>query len=152
MIFSAVASILKGIGSQQALDKALSLEKASLSGTKLHLRKLNLSLIQIQSIASILARSFAENDLPLTSISFSFNPKLGNEGAIALAEIFGPRIQEIGLVNCNIGDAGGAALLKWMEKAPELKMICMEHNKFTGHFQNQLDIFKRNNPEIVVMS
>jgi len=93
----------------------------------LNFRNLDLSAANTVALANILK----EGDEALTSISFSYNHSLGDEGAIALANNLPESITEIGLVDCGIGELGGAALLNWVKKSPKLRMVCFEQNKFS---------------------
>ena len=126
-----IANILREIDSTACIEKAKSLEKASNQTNNLHLRSLELNLSHILAIANILKQEKNNPNCSITSISFSYNRLLGNEGVIAIAESLPNSINEIGLVACGIGDRGGEVLLKNMEKMSNLKMLCIEQNNFS---------------------
>jgi len=60
-------------------------------------------------------------------------------------------IGEIGLVDCGIGDKGGAEILNWMKKSHKLQMICIEQNNFSDKMKMECYIFKKENPKIIVV-
>jgi len=61
-------------------------------------------------------------------------------------------VSEIWLVGCGIGDIAGVAILDWMKQSANLQMICMEQNNFSTDFQQGLYIFKKQNPQIMVVT
>lgn len=46
-------------------------------------------------------------------------------------------ITEMGLVQCNIGDEGGEALLTWASNTPTLQMLCIEQNVFSKKIKDR---------------
>lgn len=144
-----IARILKKIGSTACLEKAKTLENESYQPNTLHLRNLGLGSNDISAIATILEQEKDTTDLK--SISFSYNKQMGDLGATALAKSLPASLQEIGLVGCGIRDKGGRAILKCLKTAPHLKMICMEQNDFSNELKKEFEMFKKNNPQILVV-
>jgi hypothetical protein len=60
-------------------------------------------------------------------------------------------VKEIGCVGCGINDSGGHAILEWMKTASNLQMICIEKNNFSDDLRQQFNIFKKQNPHIMVI-
>lgn len=113
---------------------------------QLKFRDLALSLSEVKDIAAILKDSEA-----ITSISFSYNRLMGNEGAIAMAKGLPDTITEIGLVGCGIGDLGGSAILNWAKSLKHLRMICIEQNSFSEELKYEFKAFSNDHPEILVV-
>ena len=82
----------------------------------LSLRNLGLNLPDVSIIAAILKVEKNRNSNSIISISFSYNPLIGDLGAAAIVKSLPVSISEIGLVGCGIGDGGGIEVLKWMKK------------------------------------
>ncbi|MFT4678402.1 MAG: hypothetical protein ACI84C_002846 [Flavobacteriales bacterium] len=136
-------------GSSECLKKLESLEKEiSLNGL-LNLRKLDLEENELVSIANILEQEKGSSNSQLKSISLSYNPLVGNVGASLLLKSLPSSVREIGLVGCGIGDNGGIALLKWMEEATDLQMICVEQNNFSKDLRINFKKFRSNNPQVL---
>ena len=106
--------------------------------SSLSLRNLGLNTTEITQIANCFKTAEQESPL-IRSISFSYNHAMGDLGAIALADTLPKSLEEIGLVGCGIGDAGGEALLKWMRESPNLKMACIENNNFSRDIITQFN-------------
>lgn len=124
---------LRSIGTEKCLAAADTLEAAPDSGApfSLHLRSAGLKGADAGVLAEALERYSSENGRMLQSFSVSYNPLLGDEGAVALARSLSRTVREIGFVGCDIGDLGGEALLKWARQASRLSMICVEDNGFS---------------------
>ncbi len=150
-ISQTIATILRAIGSEKALQKAASLALSATSMNTLHLRDLELTPAAVTTIVNALKQAGEENNLPIQAISFSYNSQIGDEAAIALASHLPPSIREIGLVNCGISDTGGRAILEWMNRSPQLRMICMEENHFSAKLRQKLQAFSHINPQILVV-
>jgi hypothetical protein len=60
-------------------------------------------------------------------------------------------VKEIGCVACWINDAWGQEILKWMKTASNLQMICIEQNNFSEDLKQQFNIFKKQNPYIMII-
>lgn len=88
---------------------------------------------------------------PIESISFSYNPLLGDKGTIEIANNLPKTIREIGLVGCGISDTGGKELLKKFKEFKNLKMLCMEQNNLTDLVKEEFKKFSENNPQILVV-
>ena len=143
-----LAKVLRRIGTAECLKKVVTLEKQEFKTSTLNLRNLKLNATDIIEIANILQH---DNDNTLRSISFSYNPLIGDEGASLLANSFQNSINEIGLVGCGIGDVGAIELLHWMKKSTTLKMICIEGNNFSDNVKRDFKAFKKDNPHIMVI-
>ena len=143
-----LAKVLRRIGTAECLKKVVTLEKQEFKTSTLNLRNLKLNATDIIEIANILQH---DNDNTLRSISFSYNPLIGDEGATLLTNSFPNSINEIGLVSCGIGDIGAIEILHWMKKSTTLKMICIEGNNFSDNVKRDFKAFKKDNPHIMVI-
>lgn len=97
----------------------------------MHFRNFYLSENEVFRIANC----FETMDLPfknaITSISFSYNKNMGDEGIALLAQQLPKKLVEIGLVGIGISDKGGEAILHWAKQTASLRMICVEKNNFS---------------------
>lgn len=148
MSLKLIAKALREIGSTECIEKPVMLQKQEFKTSTLNLRNLKLNDTDIIEIASILQH---DNNNTLRSISYSYNPLIGDEGASLLANSFPKSINEIGLVGCGIGDAGAIEILHWMKKSTTLKMICIEGNNFSDNVKRDYQTFKKDNPHIMVV-
>ena len=124
---------LRSTNNAACLNASYRLEEALLSNTEvnLHLRNADLKASDAETIAEALLE-VSLNDLPvITSFSMSYNPDLTDAGVVALAKALPRSLSEVGFVDCNIGDDGGAALLQFSQHAAGLRMICLEGNRFS---------------------
>jgi hypothetical protein len=135
--FDNIASILRSTKRTACIEKAIELEQESVQTSQLHLRNLSLTADEIKQIATAI-KSLPES---MRSISFSYNREIGDKGAIALAASLPLFIQEIGLVDCGIGDDGANAVLKWMNTSTHLQMICIEQNPISEKTRIQFQKF-----------
>lgn len=149
MIFKEVANILRKKGGFNCIHQAGLLENALRNSTCLHLRNLNLNEQDIWDITKIIQRE--SNTGPIISVSCSYNPLLGDAGAILIAERLPDSVSEIGLVDCGIGDEGGRALLKWMKQSQNLKMICVEENNLSDAVKAEFIVYRMQNPRVIVI-
>jgi hypothetical protein len=115
------------------------------------LRDLRLDASGIAVIAPILEEEKNRNSNSIASISFSYNPLIGDEGVAAIVKSLPASICEIGLVDCGIGDIGGVKILKWMKKSTNLNMICAEQNNFSEGIKLEFHDFKKKNPNVMVV-
>ena len=143
-----IAEILINTGNIEFLKKAKSFENDVFQTKTLNLRNLDLKPINIITIADILQQ---ETGNTIKSISFSYNNLIGDTGVIAIMNSLPESICEIGLVDCGIGDEGGAKILNWIKKTTHLKMICIEQNNFSNQLKIEFNTFKKNNPKIIVV-
>ena len=134
-----LSQTLRSIGNQECLDVASKLEATALSQspTQLHLRSADLSQSDVLALAKTLNTLPSDNSDRLVSLSLSYNNRVGNEGASALAQSIPSSLEEIGLVGCGIGDAGGEHLLTWAKQSENLKMICFEGNYFSENLKER---------------
>lgn len=146
-------SALRSIGKPICTDAADRLAKSTgiNAGFDLHLRNAKLNEADARVLATGLLRSAAGDGLVLRSFSASFNPGLSDNGAEALIEAFPETITELGLVGCSIGDAGGRVILRWAQTAPELRMICIEDNRFSDGMRSKLNDLASQGRQILVV-
>ncbi len=130
---------LRSIGKPVCLDVAdrLASSTRSLTGFDLHLRRAQLNEADAQVLAGGLLASSGRNGHFLRSFSASFNPDLGNVGAITLAEAFPETVTELGLVGCSLSDSSGRSILEWAQSAPNLQMLCVEGNNFSTSMKSE---------------
>ena len=149
MVNKGIAKLLRKKGSLECTQKAETLENEISDISNLNLRNLGLDEQDIVDITNILEQ---ENDtIYIKSISFSYNKLIGNVGATLIAKKIPHSIYEIGLVDCGIGDKGGYEILHWMRKSNSLQMICIEQNNFSDSLKREFNIFKRENPKVMVV-
>lgn len=149
-IFTEIAEILRNIGNKACLEKATFLEHAS-NNKSLHLRGLELGPLEALKIAKALKETQTNGVFQISSISFSNNHSLGDQGAIALLNALPLSIHELGLVNCGIGDVGGEELLAWVSNTSNLQMVCAEKNNFSDSIKMNFRKFSIEHPEITVV-
>lgn len=146
-----IATILNKTGHPKCQEKAKILANEVHKSMALHLRSLNLKSSDILAIASVLGQENTSACNLVSSISFSYNEEVGDDGAIALIKSFPSSISEVGLVGCRIGDQGGSEILAWMNNAPSLRMICIEQNNFTEKLKSQYRLFAKSQQGIIVV-
>jgi hypothetical protein len=151
LILKKIATILRENGNSECLKKASLFETQTSKTTTLHFRNLDLNTANIMAIAAILREEKEHHGDGITSISFSYNHRLGDLGVTHIIKSLPASVSEIGLVNCGIGDKGGYEILHWMKATPNLQMICMEQNNFSDTLQTEFNIFKKENPTIMVI-
>jgi hypothetical protein len=117
----------------------------------LHLRGAGLDVQDAQALAEGLQDLSASGRVLLRSFSASYNPDLGDAGAIVLAQALPVTVTEVGLVGCAIGDAGAAALLDWAQRAPDLRMICVEGNRLSVQMKATFTALGRQRALMVVV-
>lgn len=74
----------------------------------------------------------------LRSFSISYNAGVTDAGAVALIEALPKGVTEIGMVECDLGDMAGRALVAWVAQARGLRLICVEGNGFSPVVQTQI--------------
>tara|TARA_R110002110_G_scaffold85816_2_gene223488 strand:+ start:72440 stop:72850 length:411 start_codon:yes stop_codon:yes gene_type:complete len=117
----------------------------------LHLRRAGLNKSDTLVIARALHSLTTPEAALLQSFSVSYNPDIEDEGAIALAQSMPRNIRDLGLVGCDLGDAGGAALLEWVNSAAGLQMICIEQNRFSDQLKQQFVALREKDKSMVVI-
>lgn len=151
LIRKEIANVLKNIGTSERLQKAKILEDDISQIRMLHFRSLQLGSNDVLAIAAVFEQNKAYAEEFINSVSFSYNPRIGDAGVAAIASSLPVSLSELGLVDCGLTDSGGIELLRWMERATELKMICMEQNNFSEKLQTEFRVFQKNNPHIMVV-
>lgn len=147
-LLSEIINGLREIGSEQCRSKASLLEAHELPLNKLHFRNLDLKYADVLVLNSILS---AVSDLgsSIVSISFSNNPKLGNNGVMEILKNMPKSLTELGFVNCGISDSGGFEILKWMEKVSNLQLVCLEGNNFLKYLKTYFSTYESANHSVV---
>jgi hypothetical protein len=117
----------------------------------LHLRNAGLGVVDAAIIAQAI-RKLSYHEAPaLRSFSMSYNRGLRDAGVVLLAQAFPATLTELGLVDCAIGDKGGVALLRWAEKAIELRMICVEGNRFSEKIRQEFASLAKEKTNLLVV-
>lgn len=93
-----------------------------------------------------------KGEIPVKTLSFSYNVELGDEGAKIIAASLPKTITSFGLVGCRINDIGGEAIFNWMKNATQLKMICVESNNFSMQLKQKYSDFAKKHPAILVVT
>ncbi len=120
----------------QAVASKLSRLKDNNAKFDLHLRSAGLNHDEVKRIATAIKAVHDEGGPSLQSFSMSYNNNLRDEGVLSLVKSLPPTLTEIGLVGCEVGDAGGEALIAWANNAPKLHWLCVEQNLFSTNTKN----------------
>ena len=108
------------------------------SSFNLHLRRAGLDRQDAVNIA-VAVRGLPGSITPsMRSFSVSYNPDIGDAGAIALIGSLPASTTEIGMVGCDLRDGSGEVLLDWVQHAPTLRMFCVEGNEFSSLMRRRL--------------
>ena len=83
-VLKEIAIILRNIGNLDCLEKAKTLEVDTSKISTLNLRSLGLKSSDAAAIAAVIKREKGKNDDIIKSISFSYNPLIGDLGTTAL--------------------------------------------------------------------
>jgi len=149
MVNKEIAKVLRKKGTLECTVSSENLANNSSEIRNLNLRNLGLEASDIVDITTILEQ---ENDAhSIRSIRFSYNQLIGDVGATLIAKKAPSSLYEIGLVDCGIGDKGGAEILNWMRKSHALQMVCIEQNNFSDRLKMEFNLFKKENPKIIVV-
>lgn len=116
----------------------------------LHLRSRDLDETDVSSIVTML-QQIKHDDKGIESISFSYNPRIGDSWITRIMQSMPASVKEIGCVGCGINDVWGLEILEWMKRSSNLQMICIEQNSFSDDLKQQFNIFKKQNPHIMVI-
>lgn len=116
----------------------------------LHLRDQNLDEDDVSSIA-IMLQQLKNDNKSIESISFSYNPRIGDNWITRIMQSMPANVKIIGCVGCGINDAWGKKILEWMKRSSNLQMICIEQNNFSDNLKQQFNIFKKQNPHIIII-
>ena len=122
----------------KAVASKLSRLKDNNAKFDLHLRSAGLNQDEVRSIAEAIKAVHDEGGPSLQSFSLSYNTDVRDEGVLHLVENLPSTLTEIGLVGCNVNDAGGNALAVWAANAPKLHWLCVEQNNFSQVTKNKL--------------
>lgn len=126
-----LVSALEGMG------QAVALRQVASDQVDLHLRDAGLTPSQAQALAEALLEA-CQLGMQLRSLSVSYNPNMGDSGALALIQALPPELEELGMVGCALGAPCGEALLSWASAAPTLRMMCVEENAFPTELRQAL--------------
>ncbi|MFT5115813.1 MAG: hypothetical protein ACI8P9_005166 [Parasphingorhabdus sp.] len=117
----------------------------------LHLRNAALDFNDALGISNALSTINNAASSKLRSFSMSFNPKLEDEGAIAVVKSLPTSLKELGLVGCALSDKTGLVLLEWLKTASQVEMVCVEDNKFTAELKQRLEATRRQRPPFTII-
>lgn len=148
-----LARAMRLISSEQGREVAqlLELSANNAKDISLRLRSAGISRSDAVIIAGALLSLTRKEALSLRSLSLSFNPKIGDAGALAIARSLPRTLCELGLVDCGIEDRGGEALLQWAQQASRLQMICIEDNRFSQKLRAQFEALAQRNRNLLVV-
>tara|TARA_B110000879_G_scaffold57675_1_gene81119 strand:+ start:54 stop:506 length:453 start_codon:yes stop_codon:yes gene_type:complete len=130
-----VANILRGYG-------------PDLISFNLHLRNAGLRAQDAQVLAEAMRNTSQAQKL--RSFSVSFNPNLTDFGIATFIASLPTTAIELGLVDCSMGDVGGAAILKWTQHVHAPSMICIEQNNISTDLRQKLTCFQNQRPGLMV--
>ena len=142
-----IVAVLRNIGTTACNTEATRIESLPTLKRRFHFRNLNLSTANLEDLLDLLDQ---EKEYKINSISFSHNP-IGDEGAILIAERLPNYIEEIGLVDCQISDLGGRAILEMLNDLTKLDMICIEKNSMSNALKLEYQKYGAFNPDLMVM-
>ena len=114
----------------------------------LHLRNAGLRAQDAQVLAEAMRNTSQAQKL--RSFSVSFNPNLTDFGIATLIASLPTTAIELGLVDCSMGDVGGAAILKWTQHVHAPSMICIEQNNISTDLRQKLTCFQNQRPGLMV--
>jgi hypothetical protein len=143
-----IATLIE-VGTNECLESAQKLEKDGSNNLKLELRNADLDENHLKQISDTLS-SFDNDKYSFKTLSFSYN-HIGDKGAEYLSKSMPLELIELGLVGCSITDAGGRELLKWLNKSKNLKLLCIENNKFSKSFLSELSIFSKSKTNLYLV-
>ena len=135
--------------SEILLEKINAIQTNSNHSDTLNFRNLELDSSEVASIMEIVTESNANRSIK--SISFSYNQLLGDDGTITIINNLPNTVNEIGLVDCGIGDCGGKIILKKIKNLTNLKMLCIEQNNFSDLIKQEFKTFSSKNPQILIV-
>ena len=117
----------------------------------LHLRRARLETPDVSKIAIAMKGLSGAKDYSMRSFSISYNPGVGDAGAIAFIKSFPKSLTEIGMVDCDLEDESGEILLDWAQQALELRMMCIEGNKFSSGLQKKFSNLREKRRNLFVV-
>ena len=151
--FRVLIDALRSTNNAACLRASNKIEVAWASNTEvnLHLRNANLKAAEAEIIAGALHEASLYGGLALNSFSMSYNPGLTDAGVVALAKALPRSLTEVGFVECDIGDDGGAALLRFSQHTAGLRMICLEGNRFSESIKHSFTILSQERANLLVI-
>jgi hypothetical protein len=147
----ALIKVLQALDRPAYKDKASQLIQLKEIPSTLAFRSLQLNAEEAEKILEALALDQKLASIQLESLSFSNNPNFGDRGARAFSTLIIPTLDEIGLVNCGIQDAGGRAILQWMKQNNQLRMVCIENNQFSKALQLAFREFQELHKDVLLI-
>ena len=141
-----IVTLLRNIATSACIAEANRIESLPTLKRRFHFRNLNLSTTNLEDLFDLLD----QEEYKIISISFSHNP-IGDEGAILIAERLPNYIEEIGLVDCQISDLGGRAILEILNELTKLDMICIEKNSMSNALKLEYQKYGAFNPNLMVI-
>lgn len=153
MPLSILARVLRATDKDICVAAAARLENLSAmaSSFDLHLRSAGLDTADATNIAAAIRGSTADEQLSLRSFSSSYNPDIGELGAVALINSLPPTLSEIGMVGCGLGDESGEALLDWVQNASSIRMICVEGNAYSPKMRQRISNLRKDRSGLTVI-
>ena len=153
MPLSILARALRATDKDICIAAAARLEtlSAMASSFDLHLRSAGLDTADATNIAAAIRGSTADEQLSLRSFSSSYNPGIGELGAVALINSLPPTLSEIGMVGCSLSDESGEALLDWVQNASSIRMICVEGNAYSPQMRQRISDLRKDRSGLTVI-
>lgn len=145
---------LRSIGSDPCLEAAANFEMGSSDISfrrSLHLRNAGLNVSHARLLAKSLSRLSVHDDQPIRSLSVSYNPLLGDVGALLFARSMPRSISEIGFVGCGISDKGGEGILEWAKLSTHVSMICIEGNLLSNRIKADFRKLREHRSDLLVV-
>lgn len=129
----ALRTALRAIGGDVCVDAAQRLGALPDGATtfSLHLRQAGLDGSDAGLLAAALQSLETKGGASLNSFSLSYNSGIGDAGATSIAYSLPTTLPELGMVDCDLGDPAGEALLHWAQQASNLHTMCIEQNRFS---------------------
>ena len=81
----------------------------------------------------------------------SFNPKLKDEGVIAIINQIPKTISVLAFVECGITDKAGQEIINWAVKANNINGIYIEGNFFTENMEEKFKKLRAEKPQLTFL-
>jgi hypothetical protein len=104
----------------------------------LHIRNAMLNGSDAKKMSEALKWFHQSYKLRLMSFSISYNPSIGQIGAVSILTSLPKDIEVLGMVACNLSDDTGQHLIEYMQKAKNLSMVCVEENNFSKNMKDKI--------------
>jgi hypothetical protein len=117
----------------------------------LHLRHGMLSEPDAKIIGGSLKLLHQNHNIRLKSLSVSYNPKIGSEGAAAILIALPKHIEELGMVGCDLDDRTGSHLIRFIKQSKYLKMVCVEENNFSQKMRAKIKNLRKQQSKCTII-